>query len=110
MIHRALKLLRNYHNMKQKDLASKLEISASHLSEIESGIKPVAFDLLQKYSKIFDVPVSSIALFAEKAEDPTSIGLKQLITSKALRMMEWLDTVSQYDDTKRPTDEQTYSV
>lgn len=98
MIHRALKLLRSYHNLKQKDLATRLGLSPSHLSEIESGSKPVSYDLLEKYSKVFDIPVSSITLFAEVAQSGESKGIQATIADKALRMLEWLETISRYDN------------
>ena len=98
MIHRALKLLRSYHNLKQKDLATRLGMSPSHLSEIESGSKPVSYDLLEKYSKVFDIPVSSITLFAEVAQSGESKGVQATIADKALRMLEWLETISRYDN------------
>ncbi len=103
MIHRALRLLRIYHNLKQKDLATKLQISTSHLSELESGKKGVSFDLLEKYSAIFRLPVSSIALFAEAAENkPTSILNK--LPLKAIQLLEWLESMADIqseDDCKK---------
>jgi transcriptional regulator with XRE-family HTH domain len=93
MIHRALKLLRIYHNFKQKDLAEKLDLSPSHLSEIEAGAKPVSYELLEKYSKIFGIPVSTIALFAEASGSKKKI--QSVISDKALRLLEWLDTITQ---------------
>lgn len=93
MIHRALKLLRVYHNFKQKDLAEKLGLSPSHLSEIEAGSKPVSYELLEKYSKIFAIPVSTIALFAEASGSKKKI--QSVISDKALRLLEWLDTITQ---------------
>lgn len=93
MIHRALKLLRTYHNFKQKDLALKLNISPSHLSEIEAGAKPVSYELLERYSRIFDIPVSTIALFAEASGSQRRV--QAAISDKALRLLEWLDTLTQ---------------
>lgn len=74
-----------------------LGISASHLSEIEKGTKSVSFDLLQRYSDVFEIPVSSITMFAEISEasgENKSAKLKALISDKALRLLDWLDTVS----------------
>ena len=68
MLHRALKLLRTSHDFKQKELAKKLEISASHLSEIESGQKAPSLVLLERYGEVFEVPVSSILFLAENIE------------------------------------------
>ena len=69
MLHRALKLLRSFHQISQKDLASKLEISNSYLSGIESGGKKPGIELLEKYAEIFNMPVSSILLFSERLNE-----------------------------------------
>ena len=65
MLHRALKLLRTSHDLKQKQLAKQLGISASHLSEVESGQKTPSLVLLEGYGEVFEVPVSSILFLAE---------------------------------------------
>ena len=102
MIHRALRLLRRYHGLKQKDLAELLGLSPSHLSEIESGAKSVAYDLLEKYAAVFDMPVSSIIIFAESSTGcKNSKSMKSLqarISNKALKLLEWLETVSRFHD------------
>lgn len=101
MIHRALKLLRTYHNFKQKDLALKLGLSPSHLSEIEAGTKPVSYELLERYSKVFGIPVSTIALFAEASGSKKSI--QTSISEKALRLLEWLDTITKVHSEPKTT-------
>lgn len=93
MLNRALKLLRTYHQMKQIDLAKRLGISNSYLSEIEKGIKMPAVDLLEKYAEIFKMPVSSILLFSERMTDSskTSEKLRVVAADKILRLLEWID-------------------
>jgi transcriptional regulator with XRE-family HTH domain len=66
MIHRALRLIRVFHEMPQFELAAKLGISGSYLSEIENGRKGPSLDLLRRYGAVFDIPTSSIVLLAEK--------------------------------------------
>lgn len=97
MIHRALKLLRTYHGIKQKDFAKSLGISSSYLSEIESGNKTISYDLLGKYSEILKMPISDITLFAESESlhaggKPASIQNK--ITDKLLKLLEWMESIS----------------
>jgi transcriptional regulator with XRE-family HTH domain len=104
MIHRALKLLRVYHNLKQKELAPRLGISPSHLSELESGVKGVSYEILEKYAEVFRIPVSSIALFAEAAASPDKSSILGQIPEKALRLLEWLNTITEVtnqDDDKQ---------
>ena len=66
MINEALRLIRVFHDLKQFELADRLKISKSHISEIENGIKTPSLDLIEKYSVEFRVPVSAIMFFAEE--------------------------------------------
>lgn len=65
LISEALRLLRVFHDVKQIDLAKRLDISRSHLSEIEKAVKTPSFDLIGRYAAEFRIPVSSIIFFAE---------------------------------------------
>lgn len=94
-ISRALKLIRTYHNLKQKDLADRLDISPSHLSEIESGTKPVSYELLEKYAAQFKMPVSSITLFAEDPRGNASPAFQALVAEKAVKLLEWIESISE---------------
>ena len=96
MINRALRLLRVYHNLKQKDLAEKLDISPSHLCEIERGEKGVSYEILEKYAGVFRIPISSITLFAEATQADDRSLLAQ-VPGKALRLLEWLDTLTEME-------------
>lgn len=99
MIHRALVLLRKYHGLKQKDLAEKLDRSPSYISEIESGTKVPTYDLLQSYSEVFDIPVSSIMIFAEASGTKGKAkAVQEHIAGKALQLLEWLDSVSRFQE------------
>ncbi|QXE92553.1 helix-turn-helix domain-containing protein [Geomonas subterranea] len=87
----ALKLIRQYHNIKQGHLASDLGVSNSYLSEIETGKKEVTIELLNKYSKFFNIPMSSLMLFSENLEDNTISGRFRLsFASKLKQIMEWV--------------------
>ncbi|VVD71531.1 hypothetical protein PEP31012_00630 [Pandoraea eparura] len=91
MLHRALKLMRTFHQLSQTDLAKKLEISNSYLSEIESGIKTPGIDLLSQYSRVFKLPVSSILLFSEQLDEGTTGSkLRVKAADKILRLLEWV--------------------
>lgn len=101
MLHRALRLLRTYHQLTQVSLAKRMGISNSYLSEIESGNKAPGMDLLTKYSEIFKMPVSSILLFSEKMESDTRPGstLRVAAADKILKLLEWL---GEHDEIKEP--------
>ncbi|OWY29301.1 helix-turn-helix transcriptional regulator [Herbaspirillum robiniae] len=93
MLNRALRLLRTYHQLKQIELAKQLGVSNSYLSEIEKGVKAPGMDLLEKYSQLFKMPVSSILLFSEQMsnERRPSEKLRVAAADKILRLLEWID-------------------
>lgn len=92
MLHKALKLTRQYHEMTQVDLAHRLGISKSYLSEIESGKKVINIELLNKYSECFEVPVSSLIFFSESVESKGVLpnAFKKVIAGKMINIMEWV--------------------
>jgi transcriptional regulator with XRE-family HTH domain len=93
MLNRALKLLRTYHQLKQIELAKRLGVSNSYLSEIETGLKSPGVDLLEKYAEVFKMPVSSIMLFSETMSSEKTSGerLRIAAADKILRLLEWID-------------------
>jgi transcriptional regulator with XRE-family HTH domain len=58
MLNEALRLIRVYHDVRQSEMAEKLGISKSYLSEIEHDRKRPTLDLVEKYAEIFKIPVS----------------------------------------------------
>lgn len=93
MLNRALRLLRTYHQLSQQELAKRLEVSNSYLSEIEKGAKTPSMEVLQKYSALFKMPLSSILLFSESLEADRKPGsrLRVAAADKVLKLLEWLD-------------------
>lgn len=73
VVSKALKLVRIFHDLSQKQLAQKLEISKSYLLEIEAGKKQPTLGLLQHYFEVFQVPVSSILFLSETLELNVSV-------------------------------------
>jgi transcriptional regulator with XRE-family HTH domain len=88
MIHRALKLARQFHRLTQSETADRLGVSKSFLSEIESGKKTPTLDLLDKYAKEFGIPASTLLLFVENSEHPAEAA-KQRPARKILKFLEW---------------------
>lgn len=66
MISEALRLIRVFHDLKQFEVAERIKVSKSHISEIENGNKTPSLDLIEKYSVEFKIPVSAIMFFAEE--------------------------------------------
>ncbi|MBT5380832.1 MAG: helix-turn-helix transcriptional regulator [Opitutae bacterium] len=69
MIGEILRLVRVYHDMKAIELAEKLEISPSYLSEIENHKKAPSLKLLKKYADIFGTKPSTLLQFVEEIEE-----------------------------------------
>jgi transcriptional regulator with XRE-family HTH domain len=85
-----LKAIRQYHRMDQKKLAEKLDISPAHLCWIEKGKKTPTLEILTAYSRVFDIPLSSLIYFAEEAESKQ----RKPISEKTFKMLEWLELVT----------------
>jgi transcriptional regulator with XRE-family HTH domain len=66
MLGEALRLIRVFHDLKQNELAKQLDVSQSHLSDIERGEKTPSQEIVARYAKMFELPVSSIWFFDEQ--------------------------------------------
>ena len=51
----ALRLLRIFNGYKSAELAKKLELSQSYVSELENGKKQPTIEVLDKYAKVFEM-------------------------------------------------------
>ena len=93
-IHNALKSVRKFHGMSLRKTAKKIGVSVSYLSELENGKHPINQDLIRNklpelYSKLFDVPVSSLYLIAE-AESKQSKSAIAKARRKVTEILEWI--------------------
>lgn len=69
MLGNTLKRLRGIYGYSAKEMSELLGISSSYLSEIENGKKKVSMDLLERYSELFGLRVSTLMRFSEDYED-----------------------------------------
>ena len=91
MIGEALRLIRVFHDFNQTEMASKLGISNSYLSEIETSKKSVTLELLKKYCSILNVPISSLLFFSESLEsNQFPEKTKVFLSEKILQIMTWI--------------------
>lgn len=65
MLNKALMYLRVYNQMTQEELAAAIGMAKSSIGRIEYGSKKPCLKFVEKYSKFFKMPVSSIFLFSE---------------------------------------------
>lgn len=91
MLNKALKEIRLFHQMKQDELSIKLDISKSYLSELEAGKKTISLDILDKYSKVFSIPASSLLLFSENLNSSPTSKSKVKFANKILKLIEWVN-------------------
>ncbi len=91
MLNKALRLMRVFHDLTQKELAEKLGISTSHLSEIESGKKTPTLLVLNRYGEVFEMPVSSILFFSENLDsDINTEKVRIFVSSKILALLNFI--------------------
>lgn len=91
MISNALRTIRQYHSLNQTQLAVKLSISTSYLSEIEAGKKEATLDILQRYSTVFNIPLSSLVVFSETLAGKHTISkARSFVTKKMQKILEWI--------------------
>lgn len=100
MLGEALRLIRVYHDLKQKQVAELLDVSTSYLSEIEKGRKTPTLDIVQRYSNKFGIPVSSIMFFAESVEGGTFDRARSIVAGKMLGLMQFLEARSEQVDAR----------
>lgn len=99
MIHEALRLIRVFHDLKQVELAEKLGVSKSHISEIEKGNKSPSLDLIRRYAAEFKIPVSSIMFFAEELPNAKSGDkIRSKIAGKVVDILRFVERKANAED------------
>ena len=100
MIGEALRLLRILNGYKSAELAEKLEISQSYVSEIENSRKQPTMDILDKYGAVFDMKKSTLLLFAESLEEDHQAekDKKQRVAWAGMKLLNILEQVGKLKD------------
>lgn len=88
-IGEALRLIRVLNDLTQKQLADRLDISDSYVSEVERGNREPSLAIIKKYSDEFKLPVSSIIMFAESVadKDGETSDARSMMSDRLLRFM-----------------------
>lgn len=74
MIGDTLKRTRKIYGYTATELSGLLEISPSYLSEIENNKKRPSLEILERYSKIYGIKLSSLILLSETLEETEKSG------------------------------------
>ena len=92
LLGKILKHIRVFGHYTQSELAEKIDISSSYISEIETNKKIPTIDILQKYSNSFDIPISAIMLFAEEYENKNNLKkkAKSFLTKTTIKLLDWI--------------------
>jgi DNA-binding XRE family transcriptional regulator len=95
MMNEALVLIRKYHDLNQTELADKVGLPKSRVSEIENHRKKPSLDVIEKYSKAFNIPTSAILFFAESLPDAKKgEKIRTKIASKVLNILDFIERKS----------------
>lgn len=96
----ALRLLRIFNGYKSAEMAKKLEISQSYVSEIENNKKQPTMEILDRYANLFDMKKSTLLLFAESLENDSEIrdGKKQKVAVAGMKLLKILEKVGKFED------------
>lgn len=95
----ALRLLRIFNGYKSAELAKKLELSQSYVSELENGKKQPTMEVLDKYAKVFEMKKSTLMLFAESLEgEEIKNDKKQRIARAGMKLLKILKKVGEFEN------------
>ncbi|MBU9632078.1 helix-turn-helix domain-containing protein [Burkholderia multivorans] len=87
----ALRLIRVYHDLKQKEISVRVGVGTPTISMLESGQRQPSVDVLQKYADAFGVPMSSILFLAEQlAEPPIQRPVSKTIHKTVIQILNWI--------------------
>ena len=93
MINEALRILRVFNDIKSKDMAKRLGISPSYLSEIENGKKGPTLSLIQRYATILNTSPSSILFFSEGIEsEKGSNNFRKKLINKTINFLQDIES------------------
>lgn len=95
-----LKKLRLIYNFKAVDVCQKIGISASYLSEIEHNKRIPPIDLLQKFSELFGIKLSTLILMSEEYRELQEMNKAEIFIQKKM-----IQLVNKYStDLEEPID------
>ena len=98
MIGEVLQRMRKIYGYKAKEMSEKLGISNSYLSEIENNKKKPSLELLEVYSNVFEIKVSSLILMSEKLEDSSNNNSDDFIRKTMIKMINFMSKDLDFDD------------
>ena len=100
MIGETLRLLRIFNDYTMVQLAEKMGLSQSYISELENGKKQPTLQVLEKYADLFDLKPSTILLFSEalSKDSGKSLPRKQQVAYAGMKFLKLLERVGRLED------------
>lgn len=98
MIGEVLQRMRKIYGYKAIEMSKKLGISNSYLSEIENNKKQPSLELLEKYSNVFGIKVSSLILMSEKLDDSSNNNSEDFIRRAMIKMVNFMSRDLDFDE------------
>lgn len=84
MLGQTLKRLRLIYGYSAREMSEALRISSSYLSEIEREKKEPSLTVLQRYSEVFNLKLSTLLRFSEQMASEESKGTGQQFITKLM--------------------------
>lgn len=94
-LNEALRLIRVFHNISQREASKLLDVPQPHICSIETKKRKPTLETIQKYADGFKIPLSSILFFAENAEKAKIGKIKEKISSKVISILQWIELNAQ---------------
>jgi transcriptional regulator with XRE-family HTH domain len=99
MTNEALRLIRVFHDLNQSELATRLSLPKSRISEIENHKRKPSLDVIELYAQEFNIPVSAILFFAESLPEAQSgEKVRTKIASKVLNLLQFIEKRAEEDN------------
>ena len=99
MLNEALRLLRVFSDISQTEMAQRLGVTKSWISEIENGHKTPTLSLLNSYATVLDIPLSSILFFSEQIEGGgTAERARAFVSKKIIAILDYIAAKSGSDE------------
>lgn len=100
MMGEALRLLRIFNGYKSAEIAEKLDISQSYVSEIENNKKQPTIEILDRYANLFGIKKSTLLLFAESLESDINLqrDKKQRVAYAGMKLLKILEKAGDFED------------
>lgn len=94
MTTRVLKLMRQYHELTQLELAKSIGLSPDRIQALETGTGSASRAELKLYSEFFDVPLKSLLFLSEAVRGNASVRsrMSKFMSKKCVDLLEWLNS------------------